>query len=306
MTTAIVPILVLLAAGALLRRRFLVDERFWAGLSWMSYWVFTPALFITSIGRADLDAIAPGPLLLSLVAPILAVAGLAWAAARLSRAGGPQLTSLVQGAVRINTYVGLIFASSLNGQEGVATFALASAIVVPLVNLISVSALSRYGATPTGATRTPLWRSLVTNPLIIGCAIGLTVNLLGIPLPPVVIAPLEMLSAPALACGTLIAGAALHLTFRRRDLLDVSLAVTLKLIVLPLAAMAIALPLGVSGAMLQSIVLICAVPTAPSAYVLATRMGGDTRLMATITGFQTVIAIVTMPAMIALVGVLSP
>jgi hypothetical protein len=71
-----------------------------------------------------------------------------------------------------------------------------------------------------------------------------------------------MLVAPALACGTLIAGGALHFSFRKRDAIDVGLAAVLKLLVLPFAAaaIAIAIPLGASGATLTSIVLICAIP----------------------------------------------
>lgn len=298
--TAVVPILILLGGGALLRRRFLVNETFWAGLSWMSYWVFTPALFITSISAADLGAVSAGPLVLSVALPITAVAALAWGAAKVARADGPQLTSVMQGAIRINTYIGLTFASALYGEEGVATFALASAVVVPLVNLICVSTLSVYGTASDAMTRSPLWRDLARNPLIITCMIGLALNLLTIPLPTFARAALDMVAAPALACGTLIAGAALHFAFRRRDLLDITIATVLKLAVLPVMAMTTAVPLGVSGAALVSVVLICAVPTAPSSYVLALRMGGDIRLMAAITGIQTVLAVVTIPMTLAL------
>lgn len=299
-TTAIAPIILLLAAGALIRRKILTDPGFWRGLEWMSYRVFTPALFITSIADTDLTVVAVGPLLLSLAAPIVAVAGFVIALQRPLRANGPQLTSLVQGAIRINTYIGLIFASALHGQGGVATFALASTIVVPLVNVICVSALAAYGDKTTTQRQIPIWRELLENPLIQGCAIGLALNLTGLPLPDFFGATLGMLAAPALACGTLIAGAALHFTFRKRDTLDISVAAVLKLIVLPLAAAGIAIPLGVTGATLASIVLICAIPTAPSAYVLAGRMGGDTRLMASITGVQTILAVATLPAILAL------
>ena len=58
-------------------------------------------------------------------------------------------------------------------------------------------------------------------------------------------------------------------------------------------------------ALVAGIILITAVPTAPSATVLASRMGGDTRLMAAITGVQTVLAIVTIPLLLLLAGTLS-
>jgi predicted permease len=267
----------------------------------MSYRVFTPTLFITSIAGTDLTVVPIGPLLLSLTAPISLVAGLVIALRRPLRVNGPQLTSLVQGSIRINTYIGLIFATALHGHEGVATFALASAIVVPLVNVICVSALAAYGEKSSSLRRIPVWREFLENPLIQGCAIGLALNLLALPLPHFIAATLSMLAAPALACGTLIAGAALHFTFRKRDVLDIGVATILKLIALPAAAAALAIPLGATGPTLTSIVLICAIPTAPSAYVLAARMGGDTRLMASITGTQTILAVATLPVVLMLV-----
>lgn len=107
-----------------------------------------------------------------------------------------------------------------------------------------------------------------------------------------------MLAEPALVSGTLAVGAAITVTFQRRDLLDIALTSGIKLLALPLAAGAIAHALGAEGPLLTSIVLICAVPTAPSAYVLASRMGGDTRLMASITGVQTLLAVLTLPVLV--------
>ncbi|MFJ2469811.1 AEC family transporter [Glutamicibacter sp. NPDC087583] len=300
MSAAIFPILLILIAGIFLRRYLPDKGGFWEGLSWMSYWIFTPALFVTSIGSADLSIIEPGPLLFSLLIPVLAVAGLALGLGKLVRANGPQLTSLVQGSIRINTYIGLIFVSALHGSAGIASFALACAVVVPLVNIICVSALSVYGAKQRYGGKLRLWQELMFNPLILSCAGGLLINTLSIPLPGFLGSTLNMLAAPALVCGTLIAGAALSFNFRWRDVLDIGIATILKLAILPVAAMAIAIPLGVTGTSLSAIVLICAVPTAPSANVLAARMGGDTRLIAAITGTQTICALGTIPLMVAI------
>lgn len=68
--SAIAPALLLLGGGIVLHRRAPLDESFWTGLSWISYWVFTPSLFITAISSTDLSALSPGPLLLSLAASI--------------------------------------------------------------------------------------------------------------------------------------------------------------------------------------------------------------------------------------------
>lgn len=57
--SAIAPTLLLLGGGIALHRRAPLDERFCTGLSWVSYWVFTPSLFITAISSTDLSALSP-------------------------------------------------------------------------------------------------------------------------------------------------------------------------------------------------------------------------------------------------------
>lgn len=264
----------------------------------MSYRVFTPALFVTSIGRADLGIVPIAPLAVAVTVPVLLVCGTLLGAARGLRITGARLTSLVQGAVRVNTYLGLMFATALHGEEGIATYAIASAVMVPLVNVVSVSALARWGDGD-GGRRPRFGRELVANPLIQGCVIGIAANVAGLPLEGPIATVLDLLAAPALVTGTLIAGAALTLAFRRRDLLDIGLAVLLKLLMMPALALTAAVLLGLDGVVLTTVVLIAAVPTAPSAYVLARRMGGDHRLMASITGVQTILALATVPLALA-------
>ncbi|WP_143548982.1 AEC family transporter [Rhodococcus sp. ACS1] len=82
----------------------------------------------------------------------------------------------------------------------------------------------------------------------------------------------------------------------------VALASILKLGVLPLAAGGIAAVLGVRGVALDSVIIICAVPTAPSAYILAARMGGNTQLMSSITAVQTILALATLPFVLTRLG----
>ena len=59
---------------------------------------------------------------------------------------------------------------------------------------------------------------------------------------------------------------------------------------------------GLTGLTAKVVVIFHALPTAPSAYILARQMGGDARLMAGILTMQTALAIVTLPAWIAILG----
>lgn len=297
-TTAIAPILLLLGLGWIVRNCFVTDPGFWRGLEFLSYRVFTPALFVTSISRTELTDVPLEALSAGLVAPVVLVSTLVLAMKRVLRADGPRVTSLVQGSIRINTYIGLVFVAALHGDEGVATFALASALMVPLVNVVSVLVLTVHGTNDATIGLGRISRDLVGNPLIQACVVGLGLSLLGVELPAFLASTLGMLAEPALVSGTMAVGAAITVRFRQSDLLDIGLTSGLKLVALPLGAGALAHALGAEGALLTSIVLICAVPTAPSSYVLASRMGGDTRLMASITGVQTLLAILTVPVLV--------
>jgi malonate transporter len=297
-TTAIVPILLLLGLGWILRHRFVTDPGFWRGLEFLSYRVFTPALFVTSISRTELSGVHLEALSVGLVAPVVAATFVVLALKRALRADGPRVTSLVQGSIRMNTYIGLVFVAALYGDEGIALFALASALMVPLVNVVSILVLTVHGANEASLRPAGIAQLLIRNPLIQACVVGLALSMLGLRLPGLLESTLGMLAEPALVSGTLAVGAAITVRFQRRDLLDIALTSGLKLVAVPLTAGAIAHALGAEGALLTCIVLICAVPTAPSSYVLASRMGGDTRLMASITGVQTLLAVVTLPLLI--------
>jgi malonate transporter len=301
-STAIVPIVLLLVLGLALRRHVLTDSTFWRGLESLTYFVFTPALFVHSLADVDLADMPVLPTAAAVIVPVVVMAGILIACRRLLRLDGPALTSMIQGSTRLNTYIGLSLAFALHGQGGVATFALAAAVMVPAVNIVSITALSFFGTQGGQTTGVHLVRALCTNPLVLGCIAGLLVNQSDVRLPVFAASVISMLAEPALICGTLVAGASMVVGLRRTDVPHIALASILKLGVLPLAAVGIAAALGVRGVALDSVIIICAVPTAPSAYILAARMGGNTQLMSSITAVQTLVAVVSLPLVLTALG----
>ena len=75
---------------------------------------------------------------------------------------------------------------------------------------------------------------------------------------------------------------------------------TLKLLVMPGIALLLALAIGLDELSTKVLVLFHALPTAPSAFILARQLGGDARLMAGILTTQTALAAVTLPLWVAL------
>ena len=178
-------------------------------------------------------------------------------------------------------------------------WAVAMIAIVPMVNVFSVAVLAHY-ASPEKRSSASIVVTVASNPLIWACAIGLALNVAHIPLPRLWHEVADALGRSSLAIGLLVTGAGLHLEGLFRPSLAASVTVFLKLVLMPLIAVALALWFGITGPHLAIVTVCAAVPTASSAYVLARQMGGDAPLLAQIITLQTILAAITMPVAIAL------
>jgi len=68
-----------------------------------------------------------------------------------------------------------------------------------------------------------------------------------------------------------------------------------KLLVLPVIAWSVGRGLGLNDVYLTSVIVLAALPPASSAFILATRMGGEGKPVATLISLGTLLAMVTMP-----------
>ncbi|WP_448712133.1 AEC family transporter [Microbacterium profundi] len=298
---AILPVSALLVLGYLIKRFALPDVGSWKALEWLSYFVFAPAILATSIMETDLAGAPVLEMGSVLVIVSLGVVALILITGRFLRISRTRLSSMTQGGIRFNVFIGLTIASVGFGSTGVAVFAIAAAILAPFVNLVAVATLTVLNPDAAGFWAKRLVKEVFANPLIAGCAIGIALNLLNIDLPDALAVPVNLLAAPALACGTIVAGAGIVLTFDFKESLAVLFTVVVKLLVLPAAAVLLARTMGLHGLEVTMIALVCALPTGPGTYMLAMRMGGDAKLMASITGVQTLVSAATIPLILTLV-----
>ncbi|WP_230532129.1 AEC family transporter [Microvirga roseola] len=299
---SLIPTFLIIATGWLCRATGFVNDQQWVGIERGTYVIFFPALIIDTLSRADLTSVPVLGVGGALVGAILGMSVLVLALRPLleSRFGidGPSFTSVFQGSTRWNTFVGLAVAGSLFGQRGIALIAVAIAAMVPLLNLLAFYVFIRYAGQP---KRSPwdILRSFVTNPFIWSCAVGLALNLLAPPLPEPLANYIEIIGRAALAAGLLIVGAGLDIRRLARPGIPHVLTCGLKLVLLPVTAVALAQYLGVRGDDIVVTIIAASVPTASAAYVLARQMGGNAALMAEILTLQTLLALVSMPLLIA-------
>lgn len=71
---------------------------------------------------------------------------------------------------------------------------------------------------------------------------------------------------------------------------------------MPLFAYLIGTFLALSPILLAIVVIFSAMPTAPSAFILARQLGGDTRLMASIITFQTLLSVLTLSFLLGILA----
>jgi malonate transporter and related proteins len=75
-----------------------------------------------------------------------------------------------------------------------------------------------------------------------------------------------------------------------------------KLLAVPALAWGLALWLDLQGVHLASALILAALPSASSAYILAVRMGGDGPLVATTVGLATIASALTLPLWLGVLG----
>ena len=299
--TAIVPVFLLIVLGAVLRRAEWPGDGFWSPAERLTYFLLFPALLFRGLATADLRAVPVEPIAGVLVISALAMVVILLALRKALRTPDAAFTSLVQGAIRFNTYLGVAMTAALFGAKGITLAAIYLAIMVPLGNVICVGALAIYSVGQK-ASLTRIVLELARNPLVLACVAGIAVNLAGLPVPGWVDAFLEILADAALPLGLLCAGAGLDIRAARAAAPIIALACGLKLVVMPALTFGAAELAGLAGLAATVAILFNALPAAPTAFVLARQMGGDAELMAGILTAQTAAAVITLPLLLAWLG----
>lgn len=292
---ALGPIFFMIALGYVFRRRRFPGEAFWPGAEKLTYFLLFPALLVHNLALAELGEYAIAPLAGVIVTALAIMSLLLFLLRPILRVDGPAFSSIYQGSIRFNTYVGLAAAGALFQLPGSTVAALVIAILIPLVNVLCVGVLSHANGS-TGLVE--LFRSLIGNPLILACLLGILLNISGLGLPIGTESVLDILARAALPLGLLAVGAGLrlHVAFTRYRVL-LSTAV-LKLWLLPALTYLLTLAADLEDLETVILVLFAALPGAPSAYILARQLGGDAELMAAIVTVETGLSIITLPVIL--------
>ncbi len=296
---AVASVFVVIIIGYFLRERQLVSDQTWEAVEVLCFYLLFPFLIVRTLAGADFGEIPVSQFAIVVVGAIIGMASLLLllrplASGRLGMSG-PSFTSLFQAATRWHGFMALAIVGTIYGPEGVTLVAIAIAVMVPLIQVLTVGVLAVFGD---GAK--PGWLSIIktlgTNPFMLACIAGGLLNITG--LPQFAFGTLEIIGSAGLGLALLAVGAGIRLDHASRTKTLVAIGVLIRLIGMPLLMLLGAWLVGLEGLARTIAVIAGAVPTASTSYVMARRMGGDAELMANIITFQVLVAAITLPAFI--------
>jgi len=293
---AILPIALAFLAGWTAKATGVLKAEHWAGIELLSFRILIPAILISSIATADLSSDRIGPLAGALVCMVV-LAGVLGLSVRLvlpiEKLPSASLSTVFQTTTRWNAFISLSAAELLGGPEVLPLIAVGMSVLIPLINVSNILVLAWLCSGTTGPRR--VFKAVATNPLVIGCAIGLTLNAAPFDLPGPFYETLDIIGRAALGIGLLVVGAGISWSRLRRLTAPVMVGALLRPIGVPIVFLALANLFGLSATETLAGILIAAVPAATNGYVVARSMGGDTELYADILVYQTLLSMVAIP-----------
>jgi hypothetical protein len=290
----LLPDFLLIVAGFVICRTTPLNRPVWDGVERLVYYVLFPALLFNAIVRNPLQPATALPIVGCGLAIVGTGIALAYALRHWPGVDDRLHASGAQTAFRFNSYVALALAERVAGAPGLAWTALLVSVCVPVCNLAAVWPLARQGGHGYA-------RELLRNPLILSTVAGLLCNLAGLRLPELASTTLARVGAAALPLGLMAVGAGLQVGALREAPKLAGALLSIRHAILPAVAIALVIGLGLPQAQQAVVVAFAALPTASSAYVLATRMGGHGGFVASLVTLSTLIAMAGLPlALVAL------
>ncbi len=242
----------------------------WQQVDGLVYYFLFPVLLFQAIVRKPLDLGATSGIIGAGLCLGLAGIAMSYLAPRLPglarHIDSRDHAASAQIAFRFNSYITLAIVDRLAGPPGVALVAVLIGFCVPMFNVAAVWPMARHSGAHFGG-------ALLRNPLIVATVSGLLANLAGFSIPGWIEPAISRISGAAIALGLMAAGAGMQFSsLGKAKALAVSM-LSIKHLWMPLAAFGLSRVFGLDTVQTLVLLAFSAMPTAPSSYVLASKMG---------------------------------
>ena len=282
----------LILLGYLVCRFTALNRTVWEQIESLVYFFLFPVLLFQSIVRSPVDLgeassmIAAG-LLLGASGIGMAYA-LPWLPGLRGHIQAREHAGAAQVAFRFNSFVALALSERLLGAQGLLLIAVLIGACVPLFNVGAVWPMARHSKTGFG-------KALVRNPLIIATALGLVANFSGFHIPDWIAPSVNRVGSASIPLGLMAAGAGMQFGHLAQQKALAAGLLSIRHFFMPLVAAGLSWALRLDAAQTTVLLAFSALPTASSAYVLASRMGYNGAYVAGLVTLSTLLGMVSLP-----------
>ena len=290
---AVLPLFLVMGLGYIARCTGAISRTDVPKINKWAFRFFMPVMLFYNIYTSDLSVAAQPKIIIFAVVCVLVLYGLSFGFVMLAEKNDNMRGVMIQGIYRSNFVImGIPLAAQLVEGADLGPVVILVAVVIPIFNVLAVITLEIFNGTKPSVGKMLL--DVLKNPLIIGIAAGIVVQLIGLKLPEAVESAANMIGKAASPLMLFLLGAFFEfkgIGTYKKQLATVCIG---RLIVVPAIFLAVSVLCGIRGVELAAMIAIFGSPTAISSFTMTQQMGGDSALAGDIVVFTSALSCVTM------------
>ncbi len=274
---SVAPIFILMLLGYILRCIKLVDKKTLDAVNKLIFKAFLPTLLFYNVYTTKTENFMNTPLITFTIVAVLCVFVVGLLVVQLLTKDASKRGVMLQGFFRSNfAILGIPLINYMCGLESSSLASLMVAVIIPVFNILAVISLELFRG---GRVRIfKVLFGVITNPLIIGCALGYIFYRFGIKLPGVLETAVKDISKIASPLSLIVLGGSFTFSSIRGYVKDIFTVVFTRLVFVPAIVLFVAAALGFRGEAFACLIVAFGSPVAVSSFAMAQQMGGDEKL----------------------------
>ena len=292
---AVLPIFILMLIGYLIKRTKLADKKSLDVMNKLVFKIFLPVLLFYNIYSTQTADVFDVKLIAFTVVGILFIFVLGYISVLFLTKDNARRGVMLQSFFRANfAILGIPLVSYICGNKTSGIASLMVAVVIPMFSILAVIALERFRKGNNKLDVLKLLKGVITNPLIIGCVIGMIFFIFNIKLPAVIEKSVKDISSIATPLSIIVLGSVFEFSDIKGYFRENAIVVATRLVIVPLIIIPVAVWLGFSGEALACLLVVFASPVSVSSFAMAQQMDGDQTLAAQVIVLSSVFCLVTL------------
>ncbi len=299
---AIMPLMAFMALGYFFQKRNYMGKETTRQLNIVVFRFFLSVMCAETIYKANLheDVEILPILVVAISIPLIFI--ISWLIVPRFVKDKTQIPVMIQGIYKANyAILGIPIAQSIYGADKIGIVSVIAVVLVPMNNILSALIFEKYTGNATSLPK--LLLKVLKNPLVVGCLVGIVLNLSGLKIPTWIMSGIvSKISGLTTPLSMIALGASFDFSHIRKYRVHLTWALIARLIITPAILVPASILLGIRSTGLVAILIYAAAPNAVNSYSTAVAMGGDADLANEIVALSSIFSMVTMFGWFVLVG----